>query len=140
MYSRILVPIDLDDPSSWQETVPAAVALARSFGSEIALVHVVSDLVLQLEAEWSGLALRRILDTARAKLGLLANQYDSPKEISVHVATGSIYRGILDLAERENVDLIVMAPHRPRPAAFLLGENAERVVRHAKCSVLIVRR
>lgn len=116
MYSRILVPIDLDDPSSWQETVPAAVALARSFGSEIALVHVVSDLVLQLEAEWSGLALRRILDTARAKLGLLANQYDSSKEILVHVATGSIYRGILDLAERENVDLIVMAPRGPRPS------------------------
>jgi nucleotide-binding universal stress UspA family protein len=35
--------------------------------------------------------------------------------------------------------VIVLASHRPELKDYLLGPNAARVVRHAKCSVLVVR-
>ena len=139
MYSSILVPVDLDEPSSWKKAVPTALALAKCFGAKVGLVHVVSDVLLAVEAEWSGLALRRILDTARARLALLADKLRADAEIDVHVATGSVYRGVLDMCEQAQADLIVLASHRPEIKDFLIGENAERVVRHARCSVMVVR-
>lgn len=138
-FSSILVPVDLDEPNSWRVAVPTALGLARCFEAKVALVHVVSDALLTTEAEWSGLALRRILETARARLGLLADELKADAEITAHVATGRVYRGVLDVAEQTQADLIVMASHRPEMKDFLIGENAERVVRHARCSVLVVR-
>ena len=139
MYSSILVPVDLDEPGSWHKAVPTALAIGRCFGAKVGLVHVVSDVLLAVEAEWSGLALRRILETARARLGLLADELKAGGEISAHVATGRVFRGILDIAEQEQADLIVLASHRPEMKDFLIGANAERVVRHAPCSVMVVR-
>ena len=83
--------------------------------------------------------MRRILETARARLGLLADELKTDAEIQAHVATGRVFRGILDVAEQEQADLIVLASHRPEMKDFLIGENAERVVRHARCSVMVVR-
>ena len=139
MYSSILVAVDLDEPSSWQRSVPLALAIGKCFGAKVGLVHVVSDAILALDAEWSSLALRRILETARARLGLLAEELKADVEIQAHVATGRVFRGILDIAEQERADLIVLASHRPEMKDFLIGENAERVVRHARCSVMVVR-
>lgn len=139
MYSSILVPVDLDEPSSCQKSIPTALALAKCFGARVALVHVVSDVLLAVETQWSGPALRRILDTARTRLGLLADRLKTGDEIGIHVATGRVYRGVLEVAEHVEADLIVLASHRPEMKDFLVGENAERVVRHARCSVLVVR-
>ncbi len=46
---------------------------------------------------------------------------------------------ILKAVEETGCDLIVMASHRPALKDYLLGPNAARVVRHANCSVLVVR-
>ena len=64
-----------------------------------------------------------------------------PAEIKVQhiVAHGTIYSEILRIAEEIGCDLIVMASHRPELRDYLLGPNAARVVRHAACSVLVVR-
>ena len=53
--------------------------------------------------------------------------------------TGGVYAGVLAVAERIGADLIVLAAHRPAMRDFLLGTNASRIVRHARCSVLVVR-
>ncbi len=64
-----------------------------------------------------------------------------PSEIASQaiVANGTVYEEILRTAERIGCDLIVMASHRPELKDYLLGPNAARVVRHANCSVLVVR-
>ena len=49
--------------------------------------------------------------------------------------------GLSDYAREENADLIVVATHgRSGIARVVMGSVAERIVRHAPCSVLIVRR
>lgn len=139
MYSSILVAVDINEPSSWEKSVPVALALGKCFGARIALGYVVPDLQLEVEAEWSGLALGRLIETADARLRLLTTEVGEGQEISTHVATGRVFRGILEIASTIEADLIVLASHRPQMKDFLIGENAERVVRHARLSVMVVR-
>ena len=42
-------------------------------------------------------------------------------------------------AEDDKVDLIIIASHKPGLQDYFLGSTAARVVRHASCSVLVVR-
>lgn len=139
MYDRILVPVDLDEPSSWSKALPAAVTLARCFSARLTLATVVSDAVAGRAAQWSAIAYQELVDVAKAKLGQLAPRVTELGEIETRVGAGSIYGGILALADECDIDLIVLASHRPKMKDYFIGANASRVVRHARCSVMVVR-
>lgn len=138
MYSRILVPVDLDEPSSWSKAVPSAFALADAFKASATLCTIVPNTVALVEAQWSQLTLRKLLEVAQAKLALLANDLGRP-DMEREVGVGNISRAILEIAEKTGTDLIVLSSHRPEMKDWLIGANADRVVRHAKCSVFVVR-
>ena len=53
--------------------------------------------------------------------------------------SASIYPEILGVAEEAEADLIIVGSRRPAMKDYLLGTNAARVVRHARCSVLVAR-
>ena len=55
------------------------------------------------------------------------------------VRTGHSYKTILEVAKEKDVDLIIIASHRPGLQDYFLGSTAAKVVRHADCSVLVVR-
>lgn len=139
LYSRILIPIDLEEPSSWAKAVPVGLALANAFSSAITLCTVVPDRVAMQEAPWTRLSYQALLDSAMAKLALLADELRGETLMAVQVGMGSICGGILTLAEEVDADLIVLASHRPAMKDWFIGANASRVVRHARCSVLVVR-
>jgi Universal stress protein family len=61
----------------------------------------------------------------------------NPNILVTHGA--SIYAEILGVAEEAEADLVVVGSHRPAMKDYLLGTNAARVVRHARCSVLVAR-
>ncbi|ENT3205198.1 universal stress protein, partial [Salmonella enterica] len=46
---------------------------------------------------------------------------------------------ILEMAKKLPADMVIIASHRPDITTYLLGSNAAAVVRHAECSVLVVR-
>ena len=46
---------------------------------------------------------------------------------------------LLREATEWRADLIVVGSHRPVMSDYLLGSNAKTIVRHAQCSVLVVR-
>ena len=52
---------------------------------------------------------------------------------------GGIYHELLREACQWGADLIVVGSHRPVMSDYLLGSNAKTIVRHAQCSVLVVR-
>lgn len=139
MYSRILVAIDLDEPSSWEKAVPAALALARCFDARIGFVYVVPEMALTLRAQSSSISVRRVLDEAHTHLVKLAGKLVDGRDVAKHVTSGSVYAGILQVAEQTEADLIVLSSHRPAMKDYLIGANASRVVRHANCSVMVVR-
>jgi universal stress protein F len=59
--------------------------------------------------------------------------------VHFHVKEGSPKDNILELAKTLPADLVIIASHRPDITTYLLGSNAAAVVRHADCSVLVVR-
>jgi nucleotide-binding universal stress UspA family protein len=141
MYSEILLPIDLDEPSSWTKALPTAVDLCRASQARLHMLTVVPEfrrpgVVEFLPNDYE----RRVLSGANQRLNMLIEER-VPPAIATRpiVATGTIYKVIIDTADGIPADLIVMASHRPELEDYLLGPDAARVVRHACRSVLIVR-
>jgi nucleotide-binding universal stress UspA family protein len=62
-------------------------------------------------------------------------------KVSVHLRDGIAWDQIASAARELGADLILLATHgRTGLAHALLGSTAERVVRHAPCPVLTLRR
>lgn len=141
MFSRILLPVDLEEESSWKKAIPAVLALRETFGSEL---H-----VLTITPEWPKGMYRLSLPpdfehkfAASAADGLdtfLREHMPEGVPVTRHVKVGGVYRMILETASEVGADLIVMASHRPEMGDYLIGANASRVVRHAEVSVLVIR-
>ena len=64
-----------------------------------------------------------------------------PRErLMYRVASGNITESILGAATDASVDMIVMGSHgRTTIKEFILGSEAERVVKKATCAVLVVK-
>tara|TARA_B100000315_G_scaffold122757_1_gene112693 strand:+ start:15091 stop:15519 length:429 start_codon:yes stop_codon:yes gene_type:complete len=141
MYNNILLTVDLSDDASWSKAAPTAVEMCKSFGAKLHLLTVIPDMGTPLVEEFFPDNYEtEMAKGAAAKIAEFANtQFPSDLTPNVHVGSGSIYKEILRVANETNADLIIMASHRPELSDYLLGPNAARVVRHANCSVMVVR-
>lgn len=141
MFSAILVPIDVNQASSWEKALPAAFELCRHSGAKLTVMSVVPDFGTPLVAQYfpADYAGRAQADTKAALEKLVADTAPAGLEVESLVGYGSIYDQIMKTAKDKACDLIVMASHRPELKDYLIGPNAARVVRHAGCSVLVVR-
>ena len=140
MSKTILVPIDVDQESSWQLALPAAGRLADQ-DSKIVLLAVLPDIKMTVVAQYIPVDFEaKLKASTREKLQDLSNEYFPDNgNVSQAVRQGGIYREILGMVDEIGAGLIVMASHRPELSDYLIGPNAARVVRHAKCSVYVVR-
>ena len=91
-------------------------------------------------AIWTLPGVQRCLASAKSDLDALAAKcVPDGVKVDTIVACGTIYQEILKAIKAVGPDLVVVASHRPELKDYLLGPNAARVVRHAACSVLVVR-
>jgi nucleotide-binding universal stress UspA family protein len=141
MFRNVLVPIDLADKHSWRKALPTAIALCASFGARLNVITVVPEFALPIVGQYfpEGHEDRLRQHAARQLKALVAEQVPDALATRRIVAEGKIYREILSAARTIEADLIVMGSHHPELSDYLLGPNAARVVRHAACSVLVVR-
>ena len=134
---RLLVP--LDGTPAHEQALPAASAIAHACHADMHLVLVIPTLTtLSGERAVPGLLLpitmTAILDLAQQGgaeyLERLAGAYrDDEVSVSAEIARGDPVPTVLDLAERHNADLIVMASHgRAGIEALLSGSVAPRIV------------
>lgn len=134
MYTRILVPMALDHGISHQ-TLQAAQTL-RSIGGEIIALHVheapQGSVSAYLDKEAVQAGFERAQATLTEKLAGVANV--TPVLISGHSA-----RAIIDYADNNAIDCIVVGSHKPGLSDYFLGSTAARVVRHAGCAVHVHR-
>ena len=140
MYKTILVPVDLVEVGTAQPAIDAAVSLAVASQGTIRLIYVRSVApVTYMEFIPPGFDEEQQQD-AEQKLAEVAAGVALPAErVSATVRLGSVYNEVLQEAEETGADLVVVGSHRPTMATYLLGSNASTIVRHAKCSVLVVR-
>jgi nucleotide-binding universal stress UspA family protein len=141
MFRKILVPVDLTEPDMMDLGIDEAVALANLSDGELRLVNVhffVPAVYADFVPTNFGDRLRVATEQQMVKL---ADQIDYKKErISTSIRFGEVYPELLNEAEDWGADLIVLGSHRPSRATYLIGSNAATIVRHAKCSVLVVRK
>lgn len=135
MYKNILLTIDHTDPRTWQKALPVALEEAKQHGATLRVISVIPEILRlpNLPENYGAGAIQHVEGKLRE---ILKN---TAKDVPVAVHQGSVYREILKDAFAEEIDLIVMASPRSTGPDDLLGPNVARVVRHAKCSVLVVR-
>ena len=141
MFKKILIPIDVDQESSWARAVPVAEQLASDYGAELHAIVVVPAMGMSVVGSFFPPDFEeKALATAADKLSeVIGKAAKTAAAVKTHVAHGTIYEEVLSAADKLQCDLIVMASHRPELKDYLLGPNAARVMRHAKQSVFIVR-
>ena len=146
MYARILVPID--GSAAGERGLAEAIALAKTLGSRLVLMHALEDFALMVELS-SVQAYEETRQTLLANgRNLLARAADKAQAAGVpcetvmnETSTTRPAQTILDEVRLQRCDLIVMGTHGRRGFARLtLGSDSEFVVRESLVPVLLVRR
>ena len=144
-FKRILCPVDFSDLSL--NAMKCAIDLAAIFQAELHLLHVFEGYdALALSPETAIIPmpqwLTRLRQISRDKLAELpgADLASGCRSIVREIREGPAICEIINYAEHEKIDLIVLATHGRTGLKHLwMGSVAESVVRIAKCPVYIVR-
>lgn len=152
-YQKILVTHDGSDLAS--TALPHAAALALAFNADVLMLQVVNSVEQQIAMmSTSSIGIYPIpvgsgvLETVREYKRFAKHQLEEfktdfeksgIKNIKILVKEGSDRDEILETAEKENCDLIVMSTHgRTGLKRALLGSVADHIVRHSECPVFLV--
>jgi universal stress protein F len=136
MPKTIIIPIDL----SQEDAGARALAEARQYNPDgrLILLHVVPPVPNYVAAELPDEIVKSRLELVQKALRAFA-QRAGLAEVDTVIREGHPGREILNYADEAGAGLIVVASHDPGWGDFLLGSVAAFVVRHAHCSVLVVR-
>ena len=136
MYKTILVPIDMAHVAEGKAIIDVAAQYLEE-GAKIILLNVVEEIPTWAAAEIPKEVIDRSWQYAEDEMKGIANA--SGLKVETLVRKGQSYNTILEVAKEKSADLIIVASHRPGFQDYFLGSTAAKVVRHATCSVLVVR-
>lgn len=144
--TKILVPTDFSDYSD--KALKQALDIAKQYNAKVFLFHVIprevnrcvadvclgDDVVRDLEDQLN----TRAQENLQKQLG----KFPQSQEVSVttEIGKGIPYEAILQEAEDNGIDLIVIASlGRSGIARFLIGSVSRNVLKGAKCPVLLTK-
>ena len=145
MYKKILVPADGSATSL--KALDSAIGLAKEFGSQIRVVHVMEQLAyLSLDpyASYSADVLKVVQESAEK---IVSDAVALVKGAGVAVDSQVIDKfgallgdAVAEAAKAWPADLIVLGTHGRRGVGrLLMGSGAEQVIRLAPVPVLVIR-
>lgn len=138
-WKKILVPVDFSPHCL--PAVKLGQSLAQKYGARLYLIHAV-EMVYATGFEFaSALPVEKdLLIHAGEELKRVAKENLAPGlDYETVVRNGQAYRTVVDFAQEENVDLVLVTTHGYTGLKHLaLGSVAERIVRHSKAPVLVV--
>ncbi|MBI5493197.1 MAG: universal stress protein [Deltaproteobacteria bacterium] len=141
-FKRILFPTDFSEASI--NAAGYALALARQNKARLYVLHVVD-----VSDEAAGFYLphlsferldKELMSSATEMLrNFIAKQFKGYRNIETQVAAGEPYKEILKVVKGADADVIVMGTlGKARIDRFIFGSTTERVMRSAKCPVLVI--
>lgn len=143
MYQRILVP--LDGSSAAERGLQEALSLAALTKAHLRLLHVVDAYPIMVEtaavesAEAYHRNLLRAGEAVLARAHDTARQREVPADVVVREVHQAVADAILEEAQHAACDLIVIGSHGRRGIGrWMLGSNAEKVMRGSPVPVLVV--
>lgn len=133
-YRRIMVTTDFSAGTT--DALNYAFSIAQEHQARIVLLHVVHDMPSEFALRYRAPLLKGVESELSA---LIPPEVSDWCEVESRVRTGTPYQVILDLLDKEKVDLLVMNIHgKGMLDRALVGSTAERVVRAATCPVMLV--
>ena len=142
---NILLPTDLSNTSL--SAADFAIELAAQYKAKIHLLHVLEKTPPILAIRSLDLSQERILksfaDEGRKSLESAVKKIKKGRseeiDIELVLKKGNDYEEIVKYSKEHKIDLIVIATHgRTGLLHTLLGSVAEKVIRYAKCPVLVI--
>lgn len=141
-FHRIMVPVDESRPSI--NSLAVAAGMARESGATVVLTHVVAtrwagDDVSEARRAYGGM-FEDLEQAGKKSLDRLAeNDTFDGLEVEKRLLYGDPAKALIEAADRENIDLIVMGSRgRGSWGQMLLGSVSQRVIHDAKVPVVIV--
>jgi nucleotide-binding universal stress UspA family protein len=144
VYKTILCPIEFSDPST--RALEYALTLAEETSARLILLHVIEQLVdAPQHGQLGRLSVeeyrRSLEDDARVRLRSAVPEdtrtWCTPEE---RVLSGKAYRVILDVADQEKAEVVIMGVHgKGALNRRLFGSTTHHVIREARCPVLTLR-
>jgi nucleotide-binding universal stress UspA family protein len=140
IISKILVAIDGSDES--MDAADLATSISKEYNAELYALHVIRadvDLFGPQETSEFMTKMRNEGEKYLDKVKLKANEKNVQIKTEI-ISSMNISGGILDYAEENNFDLIVIGTRgRSGFKRLLLGSVASHVITYAHCPVLVVK-
>lgn len=141
-FTKILCPTDFSPGA--EHALRVAARLAGESDAELVIAHswFIPAITFTLEAPFPPYMTKQIVDDASRGLddAVRLATAAGAKRVSSKLLTGPPWAEIVKLLEEEPFDLCVIGTHgRTGLARILMGSVAEKVIRHAPCSMLAVR-
>lgn len=140
MYKNVLIPTDGSNAA--EIAVKQGIGLAKAIGAKVSGLYVIDTstfIGVPTEAIWENMKglLEEEGKSTLSRMEKMAEESGVEHEMILN--EGSPHKNIIQTAEEKEVDLIVMGTAgRVGLDRFLLGSVAEKVVRTAPCSVMVV--
>jgi nucleotide-binding universal stress UspA family protein len=142
---KILVPCDFSEQAI--NAFRFAIDIARQSNGEVHLVHVIElpvlhDTVLMPVLSFEEALFEELREKAEKQFKKLETKYnDDSIKIKSKVVFGATSRMVLDYIEENKIDLVVMGTHGASGVReFVIGSNAEKIVRRSPVPVLAVKK
>ncbi|EJT06968.1 universal stress protein [Rhizobium sp. CCGE 510] len=136
MYRKIIVAIALGGIEKGGTILRKAASLLDD-GGEIVALNVIEDVPTYVAVELPANMVEDAMQDSRDELKALIAA--TGIAATVEIRNGPPAKVIISTADSHGADLIIVASHVPDFSNYFIGATADRVVRHAKCSVLVDR-
>ncbi|UPT67888.1 MAG: universal stress protein [Sphingobacteriales bacterium JAD_PAG50586_3] len=138
----IVVPTDFSETA--EVALAHAVKLAKLYGSELHLVHVLEAYTANVnipEFKEVDAVIVNLFEKVEQKLRAFGDNlaHQNGLKVVVHAATGSIKAKVINYAKKVGAGLIVTGTHGASGfREFFMGSNSYRIVSEAPCPVISV--
>ncbi len=143
MTNSVLCAVDVSNGSEDAKTIQTAAKLAALEGAQLDVIGVVPDYGMsQVGTFFNKDHHAQMIKEAKVQLNkIVTDALDADQNLKVRhlISTGRAYEEVLKVAAKSGAVLIVVGAHKADFKDYLLGPNAARIVRHATCSVYVVR-
>jgi nucleotide-binding universal stress UspA family protein len=141
MYKNILFPVDMEHASESAVALGIAIAEAQRSNAKLTIMTVAPGFGSPLVASYfdKDAVKEALKEVARHLKKYIDDNVPDDIETEAVVAEGNPAELILKQAQQDEIDLIVIASHNSQIENLLLGSCAAKVVRHAHCTVTVVK-
>ncbi|MBO6755887.1 MAG: universal stress protein [Roseibium sp.] len=140
MFKKILVPIDPAEPAFADDAIAKASRLSSDYGAAIHLLAICPEVQSFVASQLpEGFQDAELTETRNMLAGVAERMGLDDGKVTTEAQIGYVDNAVIEVAQDCGADLIVMTSHKPGFSTYFIGSHAAHIVRHAPCSVMVLR-